>query len=68
MRVPYFMDRLANLTNFDGWVPRWYIPSAELKFTNSNRTAFATVMIIDTAHEIKVGMGHDWTPIVLGRD
>ena len=62
------MDRLANMTNFDGWFPRWYIPSAELQFSNSNRTAIATVMIIDTALEIKVGIGHDWTPIVLRRD
>eukprot|EP00354_Favella_ehrenbergii_P007804 CAMPEP_0170452344 /NCGR_PEP_ID=MMETSP0123-20130129/1273_1 /TAXON_ID=182087 /ORGANISM="Favella ehrenbergii, Strain Fehren 1" /LENGTH=157 /DNA_ID=CAMNT_0010714317 /DNA_START=760 /DNA_END=1233 /DNA_ORIENTATION=+ len=26
------------------------------------------MMIIDTAHEIKVGVGYDWKPVVLGPD
>lgn len=68
MRVPYFFDRLNGLPSFDGFVARWYIPGEKLIFQATNTTAITTVMVIDTAHEIKVGVGFDWKPVVLGSD
>ena len=68
MRVPYYNERLAGLESFDGFVARWYIPGEKLYFSKSNTTAIITVMILDTAKEIKVGVGFDWPPVVLGRN
>jgi hypothetical protein len=68
MRVPYYRERLANLSSFDGFVSRWYIPAEKLYFKKSNTTAIITVMIIDSAEEVKVGVGFDWAPVVLKRD
>lgn len=68
MRVPYYREKLSELANFDGFVARWYIPGEKLYFKKSSTTAIINVMIIDSAEEIKVGVGYDWTPVVLGRD
>ena len=34
----------------------------------SDLTSHQTLAIIDTALEIKVGVGYDWKPVVLGND
>lgn len=68
MRVPYYNERLDDLESFDGFVARWYIPGEKLYFKKSDTTAIITVMILDTAKEIKVGVGYDWPPVVLGRN
>lgn len=66
LRVGYYEERLDGLEDFDGFVGRWYIPSEKLYFEKSNSTAIITVMIIDSAKEIKVGLGYNWAPDVLG--
>ena len=66
MRVSYYMDRIGDLPGFDGWSPRWYIPSEELIFSKTNEIGYFNVIILDTAQEIKVGFGYDWVPVVLG--
>ena len=68
MRVPYFLERLQNLPSFSGFVPRWYFPAEKLRFSKSNTTAIITAMIIDSRQEIKVGVGYDWPPVILGPD
>ena len=68
IRVPYFFSRLDELPSFDGFVARWYLPGESLQFPATNTTAIITIMIIDTAHEIKVGVGYDWKPVILGSD
>ena len=68
LRVPYYEERLKDLESFDGFVARWYIPGESLTFSKTNTTAIITIMIIDTAKEIKVGMGYNWAPVVLGRN
>lgn len=59
MIVPYFQSRLKDLPSFDGFVSRWYFPGESLYFEKTNSTAIITVMIIDSAHEIEVGVGYD---------
>ena len=66
MRVPYYLDKIGNRTDFDGWFPRWYMPNEPLTFKNSNVTAMLNVIIIDSAEEIRIGVGNDWKPVVLG--
>ena len=66
MRVPYYEERLKDLESFDGFVARWYLPAERLYFEKTNTTAITTVVVMDTAYEIKVGVGYDWPPLVLG--
>ena len=66
LRVSYFKERLADLTDFSGWSPRWYLPSKTLTFSKSETSALITVMVVDSANEIKIGYGYDWDPVVLG--
>ena len=68
LRTKFYQERLANLPNFDGFVARWYIPGENLYFSRTDTNATISVIIMDTAHEIKVGVGYDWTPVKLGRD
>ena len=68
MRTRYFFNRLDGLESFDGFVARWYIPGTDMLFEATNTTAVITVLIIDTAHEIQVGVGYHWKPVVLGSD
>ena len=68
MIVPYFQSRLDGLKDFDGFVSRWYVPGESLYFEATNTTAIITILIIDSAHEIEVGVGFDWKPVVLGDD
>jgi len=69
MKATYFGEKLANLTTFEGFVPRWYVPATDIysKDDPSNH-ATQTLAIIDTALEIKVGVGYDWPPKVLGKN
>lgn len=66
MRTPYFTERLSNLTEFDGFVGRWYFPGEKLVSQETNTSAIVTALVIDTANEISVGVGYDWPPVVLG--
>ena len=66
MRVPYYDQRLNDLESFDGFVGRWYLPAERLYFKQTNTTAITTVVVLNSAKEIKVGVGYDWPPVVLG--
>lgn len=68
MKGTYFNEKLANLTSFEGFVPRWYIPATDIySKDDSSNHATQTLSIIDTALEIKVGVGFDWPPVILGK-
>jgi hypothetical protein len=71
MNTPYFLDRLESLyeTTFQGFAPRWFLPGTKLYSTLPDHTQVSqtqTLAIIDTASEIKIGVGYDWYPEVLG--
>lgn len=68
LRYSYYNDSLADEDQFAGFVPRWYVPSLTVaagKDLDVNATQ--TLGIIDTAYEIKVGVGYDWAPDILKR-
>lgn len=61
MRSIYYQLRLYKLKQFDGFVPRWYVPSTEvLPLENPEMSATQTLAIINTQYEIEVGVGYDW--------
>lgn len=66
MKASYFEERLADLEAFSGWFPRTYVPSATIKSEKVKITSHQSLALIDTALEIKVGVGYEWPPVVLG--
>ena len=71
LRSRYFSTRLAGLEHFDGFCPRWIIPQTRMVASTDithERVATQTLLIIDSAAEVKVGVGlNTWPPLVLGR-
>ena len=68
MRTPYFFERLDSLTDFEGFVGRWYFPSETLTADKTGASDITTALVIDSQREIKIGVGYDWPPVVLGNE
>jgi len=67
LRVPYYEKRLANLTSFLGFAPRWYVPHETFKFESLPTPVTLTLNIFNTKKENYMDIGYDWPPIILGR-
>ena len=66
MKSEYYMEKLANLEKYQGFFPRTYIPGTDMTAVeNPTYTAHQSLAIIDTRKEIEVGVGYDWSPVVL---
>jgi len=66
IRSKFFEERLDNLEDFAGWFPRIYVPATTVKSAKTpDLTSHQTLAVIDTAKEIKVGVGYGWKPLVL---
>ena len=70
MKSGYFEQKLDGLDNFDGFFPRLYLPSTNMvaKDNPEGLNSHQSLALIDTAKEIEVGVGYDWTPAVLKND
>lgn len=67
MNTTFFEERLENSPNFDGFFPRTYIPQTKLtSYPTHSDNVTVTLVVLDTVGEIKVGVGLDWYPLILG--
>ena len=67
MKSSYFEETLDGLDGYDGFFPRLYIPSSNMvsKDDPDGINSHQSLAMINTALEIKVGVGYDWKPNVL---
>ena len=69
-RTNYYTNRLNGLEGFDGFFPRLFIPNSRIykKNEDTDEYSFATQTLfwIDSTNEIKVGVGLDFPPVLLG--
>lgn len=67
MKSDWYNETLQNLPTFAGWFPRIYLPSTNLISEMApDIISHQTLAIIDSVQEIKVGVGYDWDPVVIG--
>lgn len=66
-RSDYYLDRLSDLTDFDGFIARSLVPQAKMyKDTGASGKFIAqTLFFIDSKNEIYANMGVKFPPTVL---
>ena len=69
-RTNYYKEKLKDLTGFDGFFQRLFIPASRMykKDSESGEYTYATQTLfwIDSANEIKVDVGLDFPTVKLG--
>lgn len=66
LKYSYYNQRLQNLSGFDGFAPRTLWP--DIKIMANNQTSTNVLLVINTTHEVNIGLGPDFPPIILGKD
>ena len=66
MRTRYFQDRLQDLEDFDGFLPRWILPRTTIYSPWNGLDATQMLMITDSAWEVKIGVAPQFPPNLLG--
>lgn len=56
------------LEAFKGFTPRWILPGKVRRLDSIQSNTSATVIIIDSAREVKLGLAEQFTPEIIGRN
>jgi len=75
LKFAYYKDALEDLPEFGGFSPRWTIPKIMFRARHDQkeepeeiRNITATLLVIDTAREVKIGLAPHFPPIILDRN